>query len=109
MKLPVHGQHSRRNFQDNRVDIETSNCIRRVVVLIIAVNLWRAHSADSHAEVERIKSSAEINKKRIVDRPSEYANPIAEFVDPLIEKGVVIRHSPRTNVRWNRKQCFAFT
>src|SRR5579863_5602216 len=93
----ITGQQGNRNLDGNGIDVEPCHGIRGKIEVVIGVCLWRQYAAaGSHAEVETIESSAQVNEERVRDRSCKYpdvGSAVAlQAIDTLRGKRVVVRH-----------------
>ena len=104
VNLAIDSKHLDGNFQHDGVHVEAGYSIGSVIVSIISILRCRQHAADSHAEVEGVEGRAQVDVERIIHSSREDANIVAQVVNCLVEQRLVIRHSPRAHVGWNREQ-----
>src|ERR1019366_3074286 len=92
-------QHGDGHFQNDRVDIETGQGVRREVleVGVVDVRLQYA-SAGSGAEVQRVERGPQIDEERIRHRTGENTDTVRQGEDPLLTKLSIVGHGPRSHV-----------
>src|SRR5215469_9628888 len=104
MDSSIYSKHGDRNFQHDRVDVETSNRVGSKVVPVVCIFSSPENSARIHAKVEGIKSCAKIDVEGIVDRSRKYANIVAQIIDTLLKQLLVLGHRAWSDIGRDGKQ-----
>src|SRR5262245_27226731 len=99
----IAGELGDRHFNGDGIHVETCYSVRSEVLGIIGVLIlrqpaWNSCPKCARTEIERVKSSAKIDIKRIVNGPGENFDAVAEIVNALLGQVVIIRHGARTDV-----------
>src|SRR5579863_10532584 len=75
---------------------------------VVGILCSSQYAAYTHAVVDGIKCSTQVDVERIIDRSCEHTHVIAQIKNSLLKQLVILRHSPRANIGRHCIEGFAF-
>src|SRR5262249_42328779 len=104
VSFSIYSEHGYGYFENDGIYVVAGHGVRGVITFVVCIHRRAKDPTNSHAEVQRVESRAQVNEEWVVDRSGKNADAIAEIIDSLLKQTVVARHGARARVARHRKQ-----